>query len=345
MLVSMMAGESHRHIGQILKNNISFLCCGPTGVGKSTLLNGILGRDTWLNTFPVGMNLKRGNLKLTREDFIEYGVTVTVWDSPGLERSTKDEEYLKDIQEKCSDPDIFIYCIDGSESRATEVVDENSSLVKFTKVFGVTLWEHSIIVLTQANALEADIIEQKEDDKNINVKEAFNDRISQWKLELHTRLRSLGVPDNIIDDLPIVPAGTAASPDLPGYNFWLSNIKNEMIGLMTIEARCAYYMYSSDKLRRRDEVDKQEINNQPIHEQPWVLPSYLATASVIGLVAVAGAGAVGVGIGALIAGLTIKSGSAVGTMAMCKVAGGVIGGLIPVATSLAISSRKKTKED
>ncbi len=47
------------------------------GVGKSTLLNGLLGVDT----FHVECSLNHGTKKVKEEKFVKIGINVCLWDS------------------------------------------------------------------------------------------------------------------------------------------------------------------------------------------------------------------------------------------------------------------------
>ena len=47
-----------------MNKKISVLCCGPNGVGKSTLLNGLMGEEKW---FHVEDSLKRGTSKVEEQ--------------------------------------------------------------------------------------------------------------------------------------------------------------------------------------------------------------------------------------------------------------------------------------
>lgn len=77
--------------------------------------------------------------------------------------------------------------------RCTDLFDDKSSLVKFTKRFGPELWDKAVIILTKANALQA-LCEEAADD-NLDVEKAFCDRISTWKKQIRKHLTKLGAEE------------------------------------------------------------------------------------------------------------------------------------------------------
>lgn len=63
---------------------------------------------------------------VTKQTFLNEGVQVTVWDTPGLEGHRDiDRGYLEEIREKCADLDLFLYCVNSTEARATDLFDES----------------------------------------------------------------------------------------------------------------------------------------------------------------------------------------------------------------------------
>ena len=143
---------------------------------------------------------------------------------------------------------FFCFALNGAESRATEVIDKDSSLVKFTALFGVSLWENSLIVLTQANAIIADLNEEKEVDPSVDVEKQFQERVKEWKKILRNELKKLGVRESVVKRIPILPAGAAKAKTLhlPGHPYWISKIYEKTTDRMKYNAKISFLKYSAD---------------------------------------------------------------------------------------------------
>ena len=103
--------EFKEEIQQMTKK-IKVLCCGPTGVGKSTLLNGLMGVENYSDEgFVVGDSLDRGTLCVNPKTFTKQDIEITLLDTPGLEGCAIDDEYLQEIKREGANYDIFLFCI------------------------------------------------------------------------------------------------------------------------------------------------------------------------------------------------------------------------------------------
>ncbi len=294
---------------------VSILCAGPTGVGKSTLLNGLIGSKEEEEEFKVGESLKRGTLEVHKREFVKNGVAFTAWDTPGLENvSATDSSYMKKIKEECADFDLFMYCISADEARATEIVDEESSLLKFTELFGPKLWKNGIIVLTFCNGVVGDLEDEAKYKPDVKVEREFTKKIAEWSKKLREALLQRGAVDKkIVKKIPIVPAGIADSPDLPGSKFWLSHLFSKVQERMKEEAKVAYILLNEHRMKRKDEVNTKTLETTDIQDQPIVEVS-------------AGVGVgVGVGVTGAVVGATI--GATIGALAIGIPTFGIAAGL------------------
>ena len=126
------------------------LVCGKAGVGKSTLINSLFGRNVCkVNepSLPSG-HLGLGTTKVERAPPIRFGSSVLeIFDSPGLEI----DEYLEDIHKNCKHVDLFLYCVEMNAARFTR--DDKKSLELFTKRFGADFWKRCVLVLTKPNTV------------------------------------------------------------------------------------------------------------------------------------------------------------------------------------------------
>ena len=246
-----------------MKKRVTVLCGGPTGSGKSTLLNSLVGIEE--SAFDVGGSLDRSTTGVCQETCVRNGITITLWDTPGLEREDRvDEACLKDIRKKCQDYDIFLYCVQGNIDKATELLGEKSSLVKFTKLFGPKLWENGVIAITQANRVVVDYKMKKKLNPSIDIDKSFQDRIDEWKKHIQTALTNAGVEPSLVKEIPILPAGYAKKfMPLPGHEHWLSELRNQFIARMKTRSRSAFMTANEidSELKKDLERLKKEVIN------------------------------------------------------------------------------------
>ena len=130
---------------------LSIFVSGRTGGGKSTLVNLLLGEkvaDEGAEPDPTTAEVTPYNRRVS-------GVRVKVWDSPGLQDGTRNEErYLNDIAAKCTHVDLFLFCINvGDATRFNLDSPEVKAFVKLTEKLGPAIWNHAIIALTFANRI------------------------------------------------------------------------------------------------------------------------------------------------------------------------------------------------
>ena len=311
------------------ESRIKILITGRTGVGKSTLVNGIVGTKV----ADEGGSLKPKTTSVRKYETCKDGYEVVVWDSPGLQDgSVNEEEYLTEMKVKCTDVDVIIYCIKAADPRAKLGKEGNdfSAINKLTETFGKEWWKHAVFVLTFANALE-EMLQVRA----LSVEKEFEKRIKGWEEKIHEALVSAGVRKAIAIKVPVVPAGHASKRHLPGKEYWLSSLWLHVVEQVKPQIAESLIVMNQTRIKKRGEVREDDFA-RPIHEQPIVIDAdrvTLAIAAQVGL-------AVGATLGAVVGGIVgIGAGAAIGATV-----GGAAGTATGLATGGLISWLRKRKK-
>ena len=157
---------------------LKLLVIGETGVGKSTLVNNLLGEDV----ADVGYSMKSATSKVNCYKGTIEGVPVKVYDTPGLadSRSERDEEYLEEIKKLTDEETIhlIIYCLKMTETRMRRSIIR--TFEQYTKI-GID-WEKTVIALTFADALKP--ASQLKKQKGFSETTYFKERLAAWREEI-----------------------------------------------------------------------------------------------------------------------------------------------------------------
>ena len=251
---------------------VNIFITGKTGVGKSTLVNGLVGDKL----AEEGNRLDPQTAKVTsyeKEFTLKDGdlVSVTVWDSPGLQDGTcKEGQYLADMKEKCLDMDICIYCVSLRETRFYKGCADITAMKKLTETFGEKMWENALFVLTFANIaedLDSEILDADDKDKPF----LFQKKIELWKEKLASALiEDVGVDSAVADRIQVIPAGHANEPKLLDRDHWLSPFWFSTLYAMHPRAQPAMMKLNSRRIVDNPKEIRKEDLNRFIHEQPLI---------------------------------------------------------------------------
>ncbi|CAH3130398.1 unnamed protein product [Pocillopora meandrina] len=163
---------------------VNILLSGKTGVGKSHLTNALIGE----NLAAEGYDIDPQTNDVTAYEVVKNGVTITVFDTPGLADATgNDEEYLRKIKEKVTHFDLFLFCTEMTSKRFR--TDDLETIKKLTEALGEKLWDHALVVLTFANEVSLSPTKKTADAPEVTV---FNDRYLAFKKAIKKHLVAIG---------------------------------------------------------------------------------------------------------------------------------------------------------
>ena len=245
--------------------SVNILITGRTGIGKSTLVNGIVGSKL----AKEGETLDPLTTKVENKSKTIFGVVVNVWDSPGLQDLTGNEDlYLADIRAKCRDNvDLFVYCINMSEDRFIPGDKEVTAIKKLTDALGKEVWKHSLVVLTFANSFIGDAGDRC--NTTDEIKAEFSSRMEEWRGIVHGVLeKEVELDTKVIQQIKILPAGHYKKPHLfSDSSPWLSDLWLESVKTAKLEAQPALVKVNEHRLKHADKFDARSFKDL-LFQQP-----------------------------------------------------------------------------
>ena len=225
---------------------IKILVTGKVGVGKSTLVNVLVGMDV----ARTGDDVASVTKTINQIKVVKSGVRVTITDTPGLgDPDVEDDDTLYKIRKLSEDVDLFLFCLKMTERFEREHNDEMRAI---TNTLGEDIWEKGLFVLTFANTIK---------------EEKFTSKLHEWEGEIRKRLTEI-VDRKVAEKIPIVPAGFR-EPQLPDRPSWVSEFWIQ--GFRRMNFRAMLHLIVLNKHRIRDIIDDEEFAEENPEDQPLVL--------------------------------------------------------------------------
>ena len=166
------------------------------------------------------------------------GVDVVVYVTTGLggSRDYGDEQHLKEMKAILDSNEIqlVLYCIKLSETRCQSLI---RTFVEYHSI-GVD-WEHTVIVLTFADALVAPSSIRKK--PGFQMSQYFNDRVAEWHQQISKALvERVGVDQRIVEKIKVCPSTSDRDECLPNGEQWFLPLWQNVLELLSPDAKTRF---------------------------------------------------------------------------------------------------------
>lgn len=207
--ITRLLQQYEKILGDAHKHTLLFLLIGRTGVGKSSTVNTLLGKDV----AKVGP-YEPTTMEVVPYDFQIDGVRFVVVDTPGLcddiEEKGDDLEYLLRIQSAVPAIDSMWFVSRLDDTRVTS--DEKRAIKLISEAFGKGVWDNSLIIFTFACNIESG---------------RYHDALTQRTRLIKSEI-SRYTKEKTASDIPSVAIDNK-SPKTPDGNEWLGELFTQVV--------------------------------------------------------------------------------------------------------------------
>ena len=220
---------------QAAKNpQLTIMIIGKTGVGKSTLINSLLGKKV----AKAGDSIEpTKHPTIVEHTGMVCGIPVMFCDTRGLgDPQLKNKDLMTKFKKKmseCHNRFIVLIC-----QRFIDKFD--NSVEQFAELLGryfkndYTIWKNCILVLTQANMYRPEDCDDDDDDDHDDVgkysqeeyKLKMEIRMEEWAKKIEVILKKHNVPEAIIMNMPVCAAGNTKKIALHVTDNWMETLMN-----------------------------------------------------------------------------------------------------------------------
>ena len=210
-------------------NKFTFLLVGRTGVGKSSTINSLLGKDV------AKVNDTRAEtMEVTIYPGEDFGIRYDVIDTPGLcdeqEEAGNDAVYINKMIEKVKTFDIMWFVSILGETRVS--ADEKRAIRLISDAFGKDVWQRAVIILTFSNKEASDTFRKRLDLRT----EVIRENIAKYS------------GAKIANNIPSVAIDNKATKN-PDGKPWLGELYTTVIERISDEGALPFLMVTAKRIK------------------------------------------------------------------------------------------------
>ena len=322
-----MAASKCQELGEYFnsgKRSLTIVCVGKLGTGKSSLVNGIVGRKVAKEghsafTETIDITLFEESIKVSED----REISIKIWDTPGLGDgfNCNEEEYIKLLSNCMAQSDLILYCLDMRRRMERSDMEE---MQRLTKKAGAQIWKNTVFALTFANQITP--VGGEEDSEG----EYFTTALKSWEEAIQRVLvEKLQLPGDMADEVPIVPTGYMKQPP-PDRQEWFTEFWKAAFAKTKVSAQPTLLQINIDRCTTSTTYIQTE--SEPYQMNIFVIPEELIITLGSGL----GVIPICTGVGALIG----LAGGPLGVAIGAGVGGGI--GIAVMITNLLVLRKKKS---
>jgi predicted GTPase len=220
-------------------DQFTFLLVGRTGVGKSSTINSLMGREV----APVG-DYEPTTMSIECYDNDINGVNFTIVDTPGLcddlEEKGNDYDYLELMRNEIDQVDSTWFVSRLDDTRVTR--DEKEGIQRISEAFGEEIWEKAVIVFTFAGNVTPE-----------KYRTALKERTRLIREEIAKYIDS-----DVAENIPSVAVDNTR-PTTPDRRRWLNKLYTQVYVRMSTQSSTPFLMATVDRIKRPEPQIVREI--------------------------------------------------------------------------------------